>query len=125
MYRKCKRVAVVMVTILMMFSILTTGVFAATPYENYTYTEWSTSVPTPESYVPTNTYTGSQMGTTNFKEPGDFCFGPDGRLYVLDSGNNRVVVFDSDMKFVKEYTSFTDPKAVGQQQAVVGLMVLY
>ena len=119
MYKKHIRVAAVTILTVVFATMMSTVALAETPYNNYTYTEWSTSVPSPEAYVPENTFTGSQLGTTNFKEPSDFCFGPDGKMYVLDSGNNRVVIFDDKMNFVKEYTHFIDPKLEGSQMGAV------
>lgn len=60
---------------------------------------------------------GSANGELNL--PRDVAVGKDGRLYVVDSGNFRVQVFDSDGKFVKNFGSigkqtgsFARPKEV-------------
>jgi outer membrane protein assembly factor BamB len=44
--------------------------------------------------TPVLTFGNSGPGTLN--SPGALAFGPDGRLYVLDTGDNRVVSFDTD-----------------------------
>lgn len=38
-----------------------------------------------------------------FNRPLGAAFGPDGRIYVADTGNNRVCVFDSEGKFLFEF----------------------
>lgn len=64
------------------------------------------------------------------KDPGDFNFprdlvvGKDGRLYIVDSGNFRVQVFDRDGKFMKTFGSigrqvgqFSRPKEIAADQS--------
>lgn len=48
---------------------------------------------------------GSEMGTTNFTELTDICTA-DGKIYILDK--DRIVVFDEEYKFIKEYKQFDD-----------------
>lgn len=64
------------------------------------------------------------------KDPGDFNFprdlvvGKDGRLYIVDSGNFRVQIFDRDGKFVKSFGNvgrqigqFSRPKEIAADPA--------
>lgn len=60
---------------------------------------------------------GSGPGEFNF--PRDVAIGKDGRLYVVDGGNFRVVVFDRDGKYLhafgsvgKQYGQFARPKEI-------------
>jgi hypothetical protein len=46
-------------------------------------------------------HTGSGDGSLNY--PIDFDAGPDGRIYVLDAGNARIVVFDREGAFVTQW----------------------
>lgn len=41
-----------------------------------------------------------------FDRPLDAAWGKDGRIYVADSGNNRIVVFSADGTFIREFGSF-------------------
>lgn len=41
-----------------------------------------------------------------FSEPLGAAWGPDGRIYVADTGNNRIVVFDSQGRYVQSFGSF-------------------
>lgn len=41
------------------------------------------------------------MGVT-LSRPSDFTFGPDGSLYIVDTGQNRIVVLDEEYRFVRE-----------------------
>lgn len=60
----------------------------------------------------------------NFNFPRDLVVGKDGRLYVVDSGNFRVQVFDRDGKFLKSFGSigrqlgqFARPKEIAVDPA--------
>lgn len=41
-----------------------------------------------------------------FSRPMGAAFGPDGRIYVSDTGNNRICVFDEDGRFLFEFGGF-------------------
>ncbi len=58
-------------------------------------------------------------GPGEFNLPRDLAIGKDGRLYVVDGGNFRIVVFDRDGKFLhsfgsigKQYGQFARPKEI-------------
>lgn len=74
--------------------LMTAGSAAAfTGYDNYNYSNRDRSVmPAPDAYLPEMVLYGATCGTTAFSAPEDICAGADGRLYILDSGNSRVVV---------------------------------
>ena len=82
------------------------------PYEtyNYDYRKWYRF--TPAAYVPDKilrgedyTLNGESIG--RFVTPQDLSRSPDGNLYVADTGNNRIVVFDDKMenclKVIREF----------------------
>ncbi len=46
-------------------------------------------------------HTGSGDGSLNY--PLAFAAGPDGRIYVLDAGNSRIVVFDNERNYVTQW----------------------
>ncbi|MCM1103925.1 MAG: NHL repeat-containing protein [bacterium] len=77
------------------------------PYDTYNYNYREDIVITPAAYVPNGSVTGLSVGTTEFKEPQDFCVAPDGLVYVADTGNNRVVVLNHEMtEVVREISTF-------------------
>jgi DNA-binding beta-propeller fold protein YncE len=58
-------------------------------------------------------------GDGEFNLPRDLAIGKDGRLYVVDGGNFRVVIFDRDGRFIrsfgsigKQYGQFARPKEI-------------
>ncbi|MDD2361630.1 MAG: YIP1 family protein [Oscillospiraceae bacterium] len=72
------------------------------PYYSYRYDHWGSSVPTAQTYLPERTVSGITIGAGALKSPTDIFSTPDNEIYVLDSGNNRVLVMDRDMKLLKE-----------------------
>lgn len=67
------------------------------PYDtyNYTYREYITY--TPAAYVPSGNVTGNKLGISNFSEPQDLCVAQDGKVFVADTKNNRIVVLNKSM----------------------------
>ena len=96
-----KKTAACLLTVMM--SVLTLGEAAYAeelPYDTYNYNYREDIVMTPAPYVPDGSVTGLSLGTTNFKEPQDLCVAENGEIYIADTGNNRIVIMDADMKNV-------------------------
>lgn len=53
--------------------------------------------------------------TQRFNFPADLSVGPSGRVYVVDPGNARVVVFESDGAFVREWTFLAEGESLEQE----------
>lgn len=83
-------------------------VFADTPYLSYDSAEYSTHLATADAYVPEQSWDGVAMGCGTLNTPEDFAFNEDGNLYIADTGNNRIVVMNDRMEFVREYTDLID-----------------
>ena len=70
----------------------------AVPYEGYNYSYNGLPVKAPLPYKPIHSWDGNALGVGALKEPEDMTFGPDGTMYVLDTGNNRLIALDEKMK---------------------------
>ena len=96
-----------------------TAVFAESafvPYNSYTYDANEKPVYVPNAFSPEETVSGESMGVGAFLEPEDLFTGQDGRVYVLDTGNNRVVIADKTLSEGKALQDFTF-NGVGQMLA--------
>lgn len=78
---------------------------AKLPYDTYNYDYREYVHFTPAAYIPSNTirgenliYNGENIG--KFVTPQDVAQTVEGNIYVADTGNNRIVVLDKDMKKV-------------------------
>lgn len=83
------------------------------PYDTYNYDYREDIHFTPAAYVPAGTvggkdltYNGEPIG--NFVTPQDLCKAPDGKIYIADTGNNRIVVLDSGMRKVENIITTFD-----------------
>ena len=70
------------------------------PYLGYEYNSSEESVPAPVGYEPTALYLGTDIGCGALSAPADMCFYED-ELYILDSGNSRIVVVNAQMELVR------------------------
>lgn len=68
-------------------------VSAATPYNSYNYDSNGNAVQTPDIYQPEKILSGDLIGVGEFIEPTDLYADGD-TLYILDSGNSRIVSFN-------------------------------
>ncbi|MBQ4075547.1 MAG: hypothetical protein IJD39_10150 [Clostridia bacterium] len=86
---------------------------AATPYRTFTLGVDGDLVQTQTAYDPIRTMT--RFGEETLKTPADLRMGPDGNLYIADTGNKRILVVTKDGEFVKEIGSkktLKSPKGV-------------
>ncbi|NIK75086.1 DNA-binding beta-propeller fold protein YncE [Paenibacillus castaneae] len=78
----------------------------ASPYQGYTYSYWGEDVKSPIAYLPSRTITGQELGIGPFTTPSDMFASSDGNLYILDSGNGRIVVLNSEWKAIRQIQDF-------------------
>lgn len=93
------------------------------PYETYNYDYWEDIYYTPAAYVPENSYSGVNIGSGAFNNPQDFCISEDGKIYVADTGNNRIVVLDSSLQLVKSIEGFVKEGTQDTFNTPTGLFV--
>jgi len=100
------RILLMMMVISLITSVVVVPVSAQTPYEAYTYNYYRDSVPLPAPYLPDRFVLGNDLGVGNFKDPNDMYVTEDGFIYILDSGNSRIVILDSDWKVIRIISTF-------------------
>lgn len=94
--------------LLLIVMLLAPAAVAFTPYEGYTYDVWSHSVPSPVGYLPETTLNGKELGIGDLLNPSDMYDNKNTKeLYILDAGNNRIVVLDYNLKLVRVLDKLT------------------
>jgi len=93
--------------------------WASVPYDTYTKDAYGRALRTPPAYEPTAVYGGDIYlpdadagGGVRFaplKSPKDLFVDKDDRIYVADTDNNRIVVFDADGRFDRVVAPEKDP----------------
>ncbi len=116
MKKSVRTISAMILTVYLMFDLGTSVVSASVvPYDTYNYDYWDYVVDTPAAYYPNGSIAGVSLGITNFNNPQDFCLDEQKRLYVADTGNNRIVVIQSDLKTLDyEIKTFFDEE--GKEQ---------
>lgn len=93
-----KRIAAFLLMSVVLFISLGEKAYAEElPYDTYNYNYREYIVITPAAYVPDVAVTGQMVGAGDFFEPQDFCVAEDGKVYVADTKNNRIVVLNKEM----------------------------
>lgn len=93
------------------------------PYSSYTYNAWDESVPSPAGYTPVSVYTGEDLGVGMLKDPKDMYVGNDDNLYLSDTGNNRVLVFNETFELIREIKTVVQDGAERPLETPEGLFL--
>jgi DNA-binding beta-propeller fold protein YncE len=83
---------------------------AGVPSESYNYDQWGEAVPSQAGYTADRAVSGYDLGIGAFDEPSDIFIGRDETVYIVDTGNDRIVTADPELKnVIRIYDSFTMP----------------
>lgn len=96
---------------------------ANVPYYAYNYDYWEDIYYTPAAYVPNGNISGAKLGIGVLNSPQDVFVGVDERVYVADTGNNRIVILDKDMKLERVIESFDNEGVADTFKAPYGIYV--
>ena len=112
MKKTIKTISLVFVMLLLISSVISVSA-ASTPYKTYTYTMDGDPAYSPAAYVPDREidYYAMNMDTP-IGDATDLFVAPDGKLYIADKGNSRVVVLDSNAQYITEIKEFVNEQGV-------------
>ncbi len=81
----------------------------AVSYKNYVYDYYSGApVMEPDAYEPETVVTADMIGVESLSGPQDIFVSASGRIYLADSGNDRVLILDGDWRLTGVISSFED-----------------
>jgi DNA-binding beta-propeller fold protein YncE len=115
---KTKRMFICIIIVICITAV-PAGTYAAEPYKGYKYNEWEEAVPSPNGYAPIKTLDGNDMGIGELRNPNDFFIDEGKNVYILDSGNGRIIVLDSNYKPKKTIDKIYDINT-GQEDCIDG-----
>lgn len=100
-----KKITVFVILPFILIAVFNTAV-SAYPYFNYTYSIERNALLEPQAYIPLGTVRGEDLGTGRLSSPSDIyvCF--DQKIYLADTGNDRILILNRDFTFLKEIGYF-------------------
>uniref|UniRef100_A0A7C5V1P3 DUF1282 domain-containing protein n=1 Tax=Caldicellulosiruptor owensensis TaxID=55205 RepID=A0A7C5V1P3_9FIRM len=78
------------------------------PYYQYNYDVYLQEIPSAAGYFPSKWVRGEDLGIGPFKNPSDIYVDNKKNVYIMDSGNKRIVVCDRYFKLIKVIDKFFD-----------------
>jgi len=94
------------------------------PTDSYNFDHWDEYIPTPLPYVPQQTISGITLGVDPFSRPADMFVCNNGDLFIVDTGNDRLVLLDEDLSLKKIIDSFTNNGVKDTFSAPQGVFVM-
>jgi DNA-binding beta-propeller fold protein YncE len=96
------------VALIFIFTVpLLLGMAPSAPYNTYNFNPVDDSAhPMLDCMVPVRVITGIDLGAGDLDKPNDFRFGLDGRAYIADTNNDRILVLDSEFNLLRIIDGF-------------------
>ena len=102
-----KSVLLIALSFLMLASVFTVSVSASSAYQTYTYSIDGKALYSPDAYSAVQTIDSARMKLeVHLDDPSDMVVGHDKKIYIADSGNNRIVVLTRRYEFEREISTF-------------------
>lgn len=101
-----KKTIVFIITTCLILALFSSDVMAEA-YRGYTYNTWGETTAAPNGYHVEKVIYGEDLGIGALIKPSDLFVAHDGNLYILDSGNLRIIAVDKDFNVVKVIDKFT------------------
>ncbi len=68
--------------------------------DTYNYDRWGDAIPSQAGYEAVRSVSGTDLGISKFSEISDMFIAGNGKFYIADSGNDRILVADGDLERV-------------------------
>ena len=109
----------------LIFLTLCISVFtvSADSFDSYIYNSDNEVTPAPSAAEVAYSATGSFAGTTDFNSPQGLHITKNGTLFVADKGNDRIVILDSQCRFIGEITGYKNGDKPEVFKAPTGVFV--
>ncbi|MFC4388776.1 hypothetical protein ACFOZ1_13325 [Gracilibacillus marinus] len=111
----------ILLTLIINFSPIQVEASVKAPSYNYSY--WGNSVAAPDAFSEDMLMTGDQWNIGGLVEPNDLFVTSDETIYILDSGNNRIVIINQDFQLVDTIDTFENDETTGTFANPQGIFV--
>ena len=107
--KRITSVLLIVLTLVTVASAMTLGAGASSAYQTYTYSIDGQALYSPDAYSAIKSVDYTQMGLElNFNNPGDMVTDKDEKVYIADTGNNRIVVLSRYYEYLFEISTFVN-----------------
>ncbi len=96
---------------------------AGTVHADYRYDYFGNAIPSQYSYVAETDYNGLQLGVGAFNTPTDLYVSGDNRIFIMDAGNDRIVVLNGEYEVEKVIDEFRMDGEAVSVKGVTGIFV--
>lgn len=104
--RRLKRYCIALISAALLCSA-PSAVAAKAPYESYTYNYYEEAVPAPDAFLPDRSISGVDLGIGGFVSPQDIFVSSEGKIYIADTGNHRIVVLNKDWTVDRIFSDYS------------------
>lgn len=74
--------------------------------QSYIYDNWGKSIPAPVSYIVDQIYSGQDLKSEAFNNPQDIFVSSSKKIYIVDKGDNKIIVLSQNFDFIQEIKEF-------------------
>ncbi|QHW33751.1 hypothetical protein GZH47_25090 [Paenibacillus rhizovicinus] len=92
--------------LLVIFLISQFAPVAAASGDSYTYSYWGDAVPAPDPYVAARVVYGADLNIGGLSSPQDMYISRTGKVYIADTGNNRMIVLNKALQVERVIAGF-------------------
>lgn len=121
---KIKKRVLLLLNILLILSFSTKAHATSNiPYDSYNYDYWEQVYYTPSAYIPELTITGLDIGVEKLNNPQDIYVDNSGKIFIADTGNNRIIVINHEFKLLYIIDEFLNGEKMDSFKNPTGLFV--
>lgn len=121
MFKKSIHLFITILVVTLLFNSITAS--ALTSKLDYQYDEEKKSIPGPITFSVNNILYGNDFGIGAFNSPADIYVDENNSLYIVDSGNNRIVVIDEKYQYTKTIEEVISPDGINKLSNPQGVFV--
>ncbi|MBQ9784982.1 MAG: YIP1 family protein [Clostridia bacterium] len=105
--KKIISVLLIVLSLSMIIPMAVLSTSAASAYQTYTYSIEGTALYSPDAYSADISLTSKDLGLDkDLNKPNDLVTDNDGNVYIADSGNNRIVIFNRNYEYQGSLENF-------------------
>ncbi len=116
--KKITSLLLVILSLTMIASVLSFGAGASSAYQTYTYSIGGDPLYSPDAYAANKSVDYTQMGLdVNLNKPSDLVTDKNEKVYIADTGNNRILVLNRYFEFDFSISTFVNDQ--GNEDALL------